>query len=136
MLFGIPKVFPDYSILSQEVKNALIESFVLHLRCLLFFLYPDQIKEDDVVATDYIADGDTHEKWRRENISPVLAKALERVNKEAAHLTTRRITGFTSEKAWDFQELLGEFKTVLVEFCDEADPTKLHGEVIQLVRKL
>lgn len=77
--------------MSQPLRNALIESFAIHLRNLIDFFYPGQIQADDVVASEFLDDPD---EWATLSaISTTLSSARIRAHKEVSHLTRKRITG-------------------------------------------
>ena len=113
------------------LKNAIIESFVIHLRNLITFLYPTKNPWDmDVYAKDFFSDPN---KWE-EVIPKSLEKARERANKEVGHLTTERIIGAPPEKDWLVAELTEEILPILKSFCDRADKGKLDMVVSNLLK--
>ena len=73
----------------QVIKNALLESFTIHVRVLKAFLFDPRGRLDDVIADDYVANP---EEWRRARgpVPEILRHASERAGGEVAHLTTRR----------------------------------------------
>ena len=89
------------------VNNALLQSFALHVRNLIDFLYNDKHQPDDVYAGDYF---ETPERWQllRSKITPGLSNAKKRANKEIAHLTYSRLNVAQKEKKWAFVELSNE----------------------------
>lgn len=115
-----------------RVNNALIESFGVHLRNLLDFLYFDEPQPTDVVAGDYCRPG----AWKaaRPAMSTTLNAARSRSNKELAHLTTQRISGILPGKKWAFVPLADEIRPLLQLFCDTADPTTLAPEARAAIR--
>jgi|SRR3989344_7497931 len=119
---------------SHVHKNALIESFVVHLRTVITFLYPTAIiKETDMYAKYFFSDPRAWEAIRP-NPSRTLEAARQRAHKEVGHLTTERIAGaHDAEKEWPVRELLEEIKPILILFCTSADKNKLHGRVSQLL---
>lgn len=114
------------------VNNALLESFLIHMRNLIEFLYPQQIKADDVTIEDYLS-----KKVISDHL-PIINKSLilyrERAHKEIAHLTTKRYTK-PIEKEWSFMqighEILGIFNTILAYFPGE----KISTAAISLLSK-
>ncbi len=108
---------------TTRLSNALIESFVVHLRNLVDFLYIDTPQKTDIVAADFCAAG----MWRgvRPPLSASLEKARTRANKEIAHLTTDRLTGSPPAKAWEFVALAKEIKAILLIFATNALPSRL-----------
>jgi hypothetical protein len=68
------------------MHDALLESFVVHLRNLIFFSCKEWQDDSDVVASDFLVKPG---EWN-ERESPKLADARFRANKELSHLTTDR----------------------------------------------
>ncbi len=110
-----------------RLNNVLIESFAVHLRNVVDFLYLDSPKPTDVVAADFFDPG----VWER--LRPVITATLQaarvRANKEVAHLTTQRITGSPPEKAWDFTGLATEVRPLLRLVAENASPARLSSRV-------
>lgn len=111
------------------VQNALIESFGVHLRNVLDFLYIDQPQPTDIVAIDYCPAGALQAV--RPAMSQKLAIARTRANKELAHLTTQRVSGNT----WPFVALADEVRPLLQLFCTTANHGALAPEVKQAIDK-
>lgn len=98
------------------LTNALLESFVIHLRNLIDFFYPPaSSKPDDVVAGDFFS---SSEEW--EQLRPVMSAALTaargRANKEISHLTYARLLVTPDAKPWAFLDLAQELGTVMNSF--------------------
>lgn len=106
MLKATSRVLSNQLNLEWEVKNALVESFVIHARGLIIFLYHSPKREDDVMACDYFAEG----VWA--NISgskpQILSATFNRASKEVAHITTFRIGRKLAEKHWNHQIITKE----------------------------
>lgn len=119
------EMFKGYS--PGTVNNALLQSFALHVRNLIDFLYNDKHQPDDVYAGDYF---DTPEKWQqlRLAITPGLTKAKKRANKEVAHLTYSRLKVTQEEKIWAFVELSGEMIKAFDPFVTNVDRSLLDPE--------
>ena len=90
----------------------------MHFRNLLDFFYPGNLKTDDVVAADYVADWEQ----RRPTITADLNDARKRANKEVAHLTAARIPGPVPEKAWKPLELADLLRPVVDAFLAAPNP--------------
>ncbi len=73
-----------------QLANAALESFTIHARNLLDFLYPQGAREDDVIADDYFPIPDDWQK-RRTVKTQILENVHRRVGKEVAHLTYARL---------------------------------------------
>jgi hypothetical protein len=66
------------------LKNMIIESFLIHARNLIDFLYPPATsKPDDILSTDY------NDNWS-EKIPEYFKKERERIHKRLAHISRRR----------------------------------------------
>ena len=109
------------------INNALLQSFALHVRNLIDFLYNDKHQPDDVYAGDYF---ETPEKWQqlRNAIMPGLARAKKRANKEIAHLTYSRLDVAQKEKKWAFVDLSGEMVKAFDPFVTNVDRSLLNPE--------
>jgi hypothetical protein len=97
------------------MHNALLESFAIHARVLLSFLYAEDPRENDVVAEDFFTIPD---EWAsvRPPITENLKKVHRRVGKELAHLTYAR-TKLTDEmKDWPFAATAKEMRMVIDKF--------------------
>jgi hypothetical protein len=107
------------------INNALLESFTLHARAILDFLFSENPRPDDVIAEDYFS---SPEKWLKikANKSEKLKNIHLRVGKEVAHLTYFRQTVTPETKAWNFIVIAGEINSVFNEFL-ELVPKNLLG---------
>src|SRR6266545_7176717 len=81
------------------VANALLESFVIHVRAVMDFLYADKPKRGDVIAEDFF---DSPEQWRKTRplLSELLCQAKRRAGKEVAQLTHARLAVMPETKPW------------------------------------
>lgn len=136
MLLGLADLFTRVSKISapsdhdaQRIKNALVESSVIHVRNVIAFLYLDDPGETDVVAADFYAPGVW--KARRPELSSTLAKAKRRANKEIAHLSSSRMSGAPPEKLWNFPALASELLAIMRFMVSGADGLKLSPNVSQ-----
>jgi len=140
MFFGMVELrlrpsFPSLLSVSADpirLNNALIESFVVHFRNIIDFLYVDRPRPTDVVASDFFDPA----AWesRRPPLSGTLDTARRRANKELAHLTTDRIPGAPSEKIWDFDGLANELRPILRLFVTNGNGTRLSPSVAAAIR--
>ena len=102
----------------STITNALLESFVIHLRNVIDFLYNDQPREDDVVAVHFF---EHPKEWFdvRGEEPQKLRLARHRAHKELAHLTYTRQTVTLEQKLWRIDELLAEINPTLFKFVLE-----------------
>ena len=106
------------------IANALLESFVIHVRVLMDFLYNESPHPDDVIAEDYFSFPD---EWRnmRPPLSKLLRQAKRRAGKEVAHLTYARLDVTPETKPWLFVQIANEISTVIKVFIENVPKSKL-----------
>jgi hypothetical protein len=109
---------------SGVLNNAMLESFAVHVRGLIFFLFPEKAKRDDVLATHFVSDAAAFETARGVK-SEILKKAQSRAGKEVAHLTYERLNVTAEAKPWPFGEIATEVNRVMKIFLQHADQSKL-----------
>lgn len=110
---------------SDKVKNnALLESFSIHARVLLDFLYKTKGQPDDALATDFFDDPLEWQKYIEEK-SVILKKINTRVGKEIAHLTYKRLEVPPEEKAWDRQPICEEINEIFKKFLEIVSKEKI-----------
>jgi hypothetical protein len=119
------------------LKNALIESFIVHARVLAHFLYQARSPKypDDVVAEDYVKDVPT---WRtaRGSMSPELREIVRRAGKEIAHLTKGRRPPDDPEKVWIIEHVFLLLCEPLHVFMKHADHALLDASVPAFINNL
>jgi hypothetical protein len=77
------------------VENALLESFGVHSRNLIDFLWRDKpMKGTDALASDYAGE------WKAPAMSERLSRVKGRVGKEMVHLSYNRLDVSEDEKGW------------------------------------
>jgi hypothetical protein len=116
-----------------NLKHALIESFVVHLRNVIEFFYPGPGKPwpTDVVAADFCDSG----VWKPPT-SAILEDARKRANTEMAHLTALRIAGAPPGKEWDFAGLQAALRPAMRCFAKKALAPRLSPKVAEVIRRL
>lgn len=110
--------------------SALLESFAIHLRNLIDFIYtsPGDARDDDAIAADFY---DPPSGWKPAAMSAALDAAKVRANKEVSHLTYTRKSGMAPDKPWAVGALFKEVQDVARRFAVGASPTKLHPKVVE-----
>jgi hypothetical protein len=103
------------------VENTLLESFGVHNRNLIDFLWLERpIKHTDAIARDWIED------WEAPRMSERLARVKERVGKEMVHLSYNRLDVPRDEKGWTVlgigPEVIGAFGKFATEVPDDLIP--------------
>jgi hypothetical protein len=92
--------------------NALVESFVQHMRNLIGFFYPSSnVYEDTIIAADFFPDPN---QWNKK-ISKWLDKERKDAHKFLAHLTYSRIG---SKKRWDYPKISKHMNAVFDKFYE------------------
>lgn len=106
------------------LNNAVLESFTLHARALLDFLYAERPRADDVIAEDYF---DNPVDWLtvRPNKTELLMVIHKRVGKEVAHLTYARLDVTAQEKRWHYAQIANDLKVVFDTFLANVNKAKL-----------
>jgi hypothetical protein len=110
---------------NSTLNNALIESFTVHTRALIYFLYPTNAQPGDVLAEDYFDEG----KWRsiRPDEPEIFPRIKRRVNKEVAHLTYDRQSVKPELKGWNFISIGNTIMEIVKVFLTTVSP-ELLGE--------
>jgi len=109
---------------NQHTWNAYLESFVLHLRNLIDFLYPPNRRNarnaDDILADDYVKDVTS---WNadRPAKTDLLRDAETKVNKQVAHLTYSRLR---ADKNWMWAAILADLEKVVICFFNHLPPSR------------
>ncbi|MCK5603499.1 hypothetical protein KAR91_16560 [Candidatus Pacearchaeota archaeon] len=110
---------------SKFLTNVILESFLVHTRAIIDFLYLDKSKyDDDIFAADYFSDPDEWNKLRGTKTS-LLEETKERANKMIAHISLFRLTVKPEEKGWPVGEIVREIDCLLKLFDENrtaADP--------------
>lgn len=127
--------------LSQDMiyffKMARIETFVLHFRNIVAFIYPDlyQSRQGDLLAHHFLSGTMPWDTWvkARPAITLNLRNGKDRADKEMAHLTIRRIAGIPPHKAWDFIAIGNDIRTCLNVFIEVAAPNLLGPKVKEAI---
>jgi hypothetical protein len=116
--------------LSNPDRNAFIESFAIHVRCLRDFLWRDQRpRPEDALASDFCrpkvweeARGDLPEALQE------IEGQRNRIGREIVHLTYHRLDIQVDSKNWNMGDLLGVIADALARFSELADPELLAEE--------
>lgn len=116
---------------NQVEVNAKIESFCLHARNLLEFLYDNGGDEDSFRAIDFF-DNKSGYLSRIKAKYPVPHKILTRLNKELTHLTYSRIRGSPPEKVWYFADVIHNIAGPVHEFLRMCPSELLDPELISI----
>jgi hypothetical protein len=119
--------------LTRTDANAHLESWVIHLRNLIAFLYEDAPQSSDVTAHDFFPKPGAW-KGLRTQMSTDIQAARTRANKEVSHLTTQRIAGVPLQKMWKTPQLTAEVVDELRRFQQTASPSRLHPSIATILK--
>ncbi len=101
--------------LAQPVANALVESFAVHTRNLIDFLYLrnhyGKDRSTDIVVEDYV-DGDTL-SMNLPRITQLLQNAKKKADKQVAHLASERLRYGPLDKSWFYTQILSDITIAL-----------------------
>lgn len=112
----------------QTIHNALLESFGIHARCLIDFLYRDSpMKPDDALAADFF---DERTPWADTRLpkTPDLDAINSRVAKEIAHLTYHRTKQEPPDKNWNVPKIRDEIMDRVAQFFRSAPDSTISAE--------
>lgn len=103
---------------SQPIKNALIESFAIHVRNLFIFFYKGtkSRSNDDILAEDYSIN---KKKFRTQRTKKNdLNYLTKRVAKQVAHLTYHRVVYNKKTKPWKVTDILTKIDKTINAFIN------------------
>jgi hypothetical protein len=107
-------------------NNAVLESFVVHVRNLIYFLFAEKPKGDHVVAADFFDSQDVWEAIQPEKTDLIKASEI-RAHKEVAHLSYDRIKVTPEAKPWNFLAIEREITAAFNAFLSSV-PTEFLGK--------
>ena len=143
MFFGLANILsqipqPDLGtpVTTRISHHALLESFIVHLRNVLLFLYPYDSQTGDIISDDFFVDPIQEWKRKRPKEEVALRVARDRASKEVSHLTIHRRDDADPAKPWQFLELAKLVKAVFDEFVENASSKKLDSKVTALVKSI
>lgn len=128
MLYGTANLLAQGNIYSWAVHNALLESFLIHVRIMLEFLYAQKPWPDDVIAEDFFDDPN---EWvqARPKKSDLLKDAHKRAGKQLAHLSYTRLAITPEKKAWRFMKIAKQVDQVFKKFLKIVPANRLDGSL-------
>lgn len=109
-------------------SNALLESFVVHVRCLRDFLWGRRRDRQphDAFAVDFCAPGEW-ERVRGDVPGLLGGRLLHRAGREVVHLTYHRFSVDAASKDWDCGEIFDMIASSLERLAITAMPTRMDG---------
>ena len=130
------RLLHDNALHSDTVlKNAVVESCIVHARSLTGFIFSKDARADDITSDDYVLD---QAAWAdaRGATPPILVELNIRTAKEIVHLTTKRRTADDPGRRWPLQELVETLHGLLKKFSALAAPDRLDPEVSRFIASL
>lgn len=109
----------------RAIRNAVVESFLLHARVLIDFFYNDNPHKDDIVASHFFSPAG---KWKaiRPKQPAILKQTKKHADKLLAHITYTRLRQTRETKRWAYMRIAGELEEVLNAFYEHL-PDSLGG---------
>lgn len=129
-MFGVATDALKY-IRHQEDLNLAIESFGIHARALVDFLFKTNGTETDVLAVDYINDSDEWKEFIKDK-KEVYDYVRKRVGKEIAHLTTNRLEVTPELKKWDCPKIHKQITDIFMEFLKRVPDSRLEEHLLAI----
>jgi len=102
----------------HEVAMALIESFAIHARALIHFLWRDRGHPEDGFAAEYFVPGGWAEL--RPDKEATIRGIDDRVGAEIAHISYKRIRVTDDERWWRYGQIAASIGRCLREFIKHA----------------
>jgi len=129
--------------LAREPKGmeqwCLLESFLVHARCLNDFLWRDRTPQqpNDAFAADFCASG-VWSAARHELSQKALAEIRhrKRFGREVMHLSYERPSGFGQHKQWPCGRVFIEIASAMRRFAILAEPASLNDPTRERFRRL
>jgi hypothetical protein len=116
----------------QHITNAYLESFTIHLRALIDFLWELQSpRNDDAIASDFFS---SKEQWLKvqPKFPQILEPARARTGKEIVHLTYARMDVSAEAKHWQIKEMMDSILACLKIFVNNAEIRYLGNALAEL----
>ncbi len=120
--------------LPWEIEMALLESFTVHARALIDFLWRDSSRhQDDGFAAHYFEP----EEWAklRRPMEPTLNGIRDRVGEEIVHLSYARMRLPEDVKGWEFDQISASIGRCLRLFLEHVEPRLLIPDFERRARK-
>lgn len=116
----------------QHVTNSFLESFTIHLRALIDFIWETKnLRDDDAVASDFFSSPDQWMKLQPQ-FPTILEPARIRTGKEIAHLTYSRMDVTADAKKWRVVEMVNAITAALSVFAKNAEEAYLGNALSEL----
>jgi len=117
----------NLSTININLKNAVIESGLLHARILIEF-FTDNPKADDCSVKHFFQDKQDRLSEVKNTLSEYLKNLKIPLNKRLAHITKQRISITQEEKSWDIPRVTSEIEETMSAFINRLDKEILSEE--------
>lgn len=124
MLESLATILADGGPGEPALGSAAREAFAIHLRVAMDFLYVDAPRFDDVVAADFLPDGDDWKRLRPP-FTDALTRARARVAREAGRLTYLRLNHAADITPWAYLDIAHDIANAFGVFLRHVPPEKL-----------
>lgn len=118
--------------LPWAMNNGLLNSYALHVRNLINFLFSRSKRKDfptDIIIEDYIDSRINVSSLI--TLSPLLEEALTKASKQVAHLSVERIKYEQAGKEWKFLELYKQIRASLALIVPHIPNSRISGSLRQ-----
>jgi hypothetical protein len=118
-------------------NNAYIESFVIHARILIEFLYGKPNKKDTILAANYVDDwwANYISKGKPLEKSEFLKNIEIKADKMAAHLTEAGSNYSDKDREWDRTKIRDEINKIILGFLNAVPDTLISERTKSEIRK-
>lgn len=123
--------------LPWAINNGLLTTFAAHARNVIGFLYSHSQGKDyktDIVIEDYV-DKSTVAK-ALPPISPLLREAQTKADKQAAHLTMKRIEYEKAGKGWEFAEIVEDLQQAFASIAPHIPSSRITDGLRQKLSRM
>ena len=110
-----------------EVRNAVVDSFLIRSRLLIDFLCRDQARNDDVIALDYFHDFSP--KPYRPYMSKELDREREKINKRLVHLTVEPMPRLRSKQRYHPRKIVRPIVRAMKKWLSDVPDARLQKGV-------
>jgi hypothetical protein len=135
----IDLAFHDRPDQGLPARNASIESFAIHVRNVIAFLYniKGRGSEDHQFAIHYVTDTQAYRKARPKRPgSPLDRAVVDRIHTQVAHLNYGRGEYPPEERLWLYDEICGALDAVIRAFLRYVDPAKVSPDFVDGVQRV
>jgi len=132
MLDVTAKVLSSEATRGSSLGGAILESFLVHLRNMIDFLYLPKCNKDDILAEDFFADPEDWMKLHPKQ-GMILKAAKKRINKLLAHLTYSRLKLIDADSDWIVIGLRNEIVSRIIVFVDNVSRDMIDEKLRRLI---